>query len=101
MLLQTAGSLVAILALAGLAWWLKLGGTPRLASEADVARAANDRAKASEMEHAIRSHIRKHTEEDPVLYRKLSERLNEIFRPSAASRAILSTMSATAAMRWC
>jgi type I restriction enzyme R subunit len=26
-----------------------------------VARAANDRAKASEMEHAIRSHIRKHT----------------------------------------
>jgi hypothetical protein len=42
MLLQTAGSLVAILALAGLAWWLKLGGTPRLASEADVARAANE-----------------------------------------------------------
>ena len=45
-----------------------------------VARAANDRAKASEMEHAIRSHIRKHTEEDPVLYRKLSERLNEILK---------------------
>lgn len=45
-----------------------------------VARAASDRAKASEMEHAIRSHIRKHTDEDPVLYRKLSERLNEIFR---------------------
>jgi len=43
-----------------------------------VARAASDRAKASEMEHAIRSHIRKHTDEDPVLYRKLSERLNEI-----------------------
>ena len=34
-----------------------------------VARTANDRAKASEMEHAIRSHIRKHTDEDPVLYR--------------------------------
>jgi type I restriction enzyme R subunit len=32
------------------------------------------------MEHAIRSHIRKHTDEDPVLYRKLSERLNEILR---------------------
>ncbi len=45
-----------------------------------VARAANDRAKASEMEHAIRSHIRKHTEEDPVLYRKLSEHLNDILK---------------------
>lgn len=43
-----------------------------------VGRAANDRAKASEMEHAIRSHIRQHTDEDPVLYRKLSERLNDI-----------------------
>ncbi|MCX9157797.1 type I restriction endonuclease subunit R [Niveibacterium sp. 24ML] len=48
--------------------------------ETHVARAANDRAKASEMEHAIRSHIRKHTDEDPVLYRKLSERLNEILK---------------------
>jgi type I restriction enzyme R subunit len=45
-----------------------------------ISRTANDRAKASEMEHAIRSHIRKHTDEDPVLYRKLSERLNEILR---------------------
>ncbi|WP_114153319.1 type I restriction endonuclease subunit R [Chromobacterium haemolyticum] len=45
-----------------------------------LARSANDRAKASEMEHAIRSHIRKHTDEDPVLYRKLSERLNDILR---------------------
>ncbi len=43
-----------------------------------LARTVNDRAKASEMEHAIRSHIRKHVDEDPVLYRKLSERLNEI-----------------------
>ncbi len=43
-----------------------------------LARTVNDRAKASEMEHAIRSHIRKHTDEDPVLYRKLSERLNDI-----------------------
>ncbi|CCN23604.1 type I restriction endonuclease subunit R [Bordetella bronchiseptica] len=48
--------------------------------DAHVARSANDRAKASEMEHAIRSHIRKHTDEDPVLYRKLSERLNEILK---------------------
>lgn len=48
--------------------------------DAHVSRAASDRAKASEMEHAIRSHIRRHTDEDPVLYRKLSERLNEILR---------------------
>lgn len=45
-----------------------------------VARAANDRAKASEMEHAIRSHIRKHADEDPVLFRKLSERLSQILK---------------------
>ncbi|WP_087686260.1 type I restriction endonuclease subunit R [Pandoraea sp. PE-S2R-1] len=45
-----------------------------------LARAANERAKASEMEHAIRSHIRKHTDEDPVLYRKLSEHLNDILK---------------------
>ena len=45
-----------------------------------LSRQANDRAKASEMEHAIRSHIRKHLNEDPVLYRKLSERLNEILK---------------------
>ena len=45
-----------------------------------VARTANDRAKASEMEHAIRSHVREYTDEDPVLYRKLSERLNDILK---------------------
>lgn len=48
--------------------------------DTQVARAANDRAKASEMEHAIRSHIRQHTDEDPVLYRKLSEHLNDILK---------------------
>lgn len=42
LLLQTAGSLVAILALAGLAWWLKLGGAPRLDSEDAVRRAAGE-----------------------------------------------------------
>lgn len=42
LLVQTAGSLVAILALAGLAWWLKLGGTPRLDSEDAVRRAAGE-----------------------------------------------------------
>ncbi len=45
-----------------------------------LSRAANERAKASEMEHAIRSHIRKHVDEDPVLYRKLSERLSDILK---------------------
>ncbi len=48
--------------------------------DAHIGRTANKRAKASEMEHAIRSHIRKHTDEDPVLYRKLSERLNDILK---------------------
>jgi type I restriction enzyme R subunit len=46
--------------------------------EAHVRQQAGPRAKASEMEHAIRSHIRKHLDEDPVLYRKLSERLRDI-----------------------
>jgi hypothetical protein len=42
LLVQTAGSLVAILALAGLARWLKLGAAPRLASADDVRRAAGE-----------------------------------------------------------
>jgi hypothetical protein len=42
LLTQTAGSLVAILALAGLAWWLRLGGAPRLDSDAAVRRAAGE-----------------------------------------------------------
>lgn len=42
LVLQTAGSLVAILALAGIAWWLKLGGAPRLDSADAVARAAGE-----------------------------------------------------------
>lgn len=48
--------------------------------EKHVSRAVNDRAKASEMEHAIRSHIRGHADEDPVLYRKLSQRLSDILK---------------------
>ncbi|QIB50090.1 type I restriction endonuclease subunit R [Pseudomonas sp. OIL-1] len=48
--------------------------------ENQLARNVNDRAKASEMEHAIRSHVRKHADEDPVLFRKLSERLNELLK---------------------
>ena len=41
-------------------------------------RQVGERAMASEMEHAIRSHVRKHMDEDPVKYAKLSERLKEI-----------------------
>ncbi len=67
---------------------ISLGIDPKIPpiqlSDADfdshLGRAANDRAKASEMEHAIRSYIRKHLDEDPVLYRKLSERLNQILK---------------------
>jgi type I restriction enzyme R subunit len=43
-----------------------------------LAREPNDRAKASEMEHAIRAHIREHLDQDPVAYPKLSERLREV-----------------------
>lgn len=46
--------------------------------EQHVSRQASDRAKASEMEHAVRSHVRKHMDEDPVKYGKLSERLKEL-----------------------
>lgn len=43
-----------------------------------IGRQAGDRAKASEMEHAARSHVRKHLDEDPVKYGRLSERLEEL-----------------------
>jgi len=36
------------------------------------------KARASEMEHALRHHIRKHFDEDPVHYTKLSERLDAV-----------------------
>ena len=39
---------------------------------------ARHRAKASEMEHAMRFHIREHLDEDPVHYQKLSRRIDEI-----------------------
>jgi len=42
LVLQTAGSLAAILALAGLAGWMKLGGSPALDNEAAVRRAAGE-----------------------------------------------------------
>lgn len=40
----------------------------------------SDRAKASEMEHAARHHIRQHYEEDPTYYQSLSERLEGILK---------------------
>ena len=43
-----------------------------------VGQTAGSRAKASEMEHAIRSHIRKNLESDPVRFKKMSERLKQI-----------------------
>lgn len=45
---------------------------------AKVAGLPSARAKASEMEHAARHHIRTHLDEDPARYQKLSERLDEI-----------------------
>ena len=45
-----------------------------------VGKHASPRAKASEMEHAIRHHIRKNLDQDPVHYTKLSERLEAILR---------------------
>lgn len=43
-----------------------------------VDQASGNRAKASEMEHAIRSHIRKFYETDPVRFKKMSERLQQV-----------------------
>lgn len=42
LIFQTAGSLIAILVLAGIAYWLKLGGTPLLVSQEAVRRAAQE-----------------------------------------------------------
>ena len=46
--------------------------------EEHIRQQPSERAKASEMEHAARSHISKHMDEDPVYFGKLSERLEEI-----------------------
>ena len=40
----------------------------------------SEKAKASEMEHALRHHIRKNFDEDPARYTKLSERLDDILK---------------------
>jgi type I restriction enzyme R subunit len=46
--------------------------------DAKVADLPSARAKASEMEHAIRYHLREHWDEDPEHYDRLSERLEQI-----------------------
>jgi type I restriction enzyme R subunit len=43
-----------------------------------VRGAASNRTAASEMEHALRHHIREHLDEDPVYFSRLSERIDEI-----------------------
>ncbi|MFI8565178.1 type I restriction endonuclease subunit R [Rhodococcus sp. NPDC078407] len=47
---------------------------------AKVQGLTSDKAKASEMEHALRFHIRKNFDEDPARYSKLSERLDDILK---------------------
>jgi type I restriction enzyme R subunit len=44
----------------------------------EVERGKTPKAKASEMEHAIRKHLKVHFEEDPALYQKLSEKLEAL-----------------------
>ncbi len=48
--------------------------------DAHVDKQRSPRAKASEMEHALRYHIRKHFDEDPEYYERLSERLKGILK---------------------
>ena len=48
------------------------------AFHAHINETSSDRAKASEMEHALRHHIRSHVDEDPVYYGRLSERIDQI-----------------------
>ena len=50
-----------------------------------VAAMASPRTRASEMEHAIRHHINVHLVEDPVRYRRLSERLEQILAEHAGN----------------
>ena len=65
---------------------ISLGIDPRVAPialtdmefEEHIKQQPSERAKASEMAHAVRSHVSKHLDEDPVYFGKLSERLEEI-----------------------
>jgi type I restriction enzyme R subunit len=51
--------------------------------EEHVEAMGSPRARAAEMEFAARHHIRRHWQEDPVYYQKLSERLEEILQAYA------------------
>ncbi len=51
--------------------------------EEHVSGLPSPRAQAAEMEFATRHHIRRHWQEDPVYYQKLSERLEEILQTFA------------------
>lgn len=51
--------------------------------EEHVGRIRSLRAQAAEMEFAARHHLRRHFQEDPVYYQKLSQRLEEILRTFA------------------
>lgn len=52
----------------------------------EVAKLTSQDARASEMEHAIRHEISVHLVEDPVFYKRLSERLDEIIKERRQSR---------------
>lgn len=46
----------------------------------EVDKHTNPKAKASEMEHAIRKHCKVHFEEDPAFYARLSEKLDAVIQ---------------------
>jgi type I restriction enzyme R subunit len=52
--------------------------SPRFIKELDQNKSS--KAKASEMEHAIRKHCKVHFDEDPALYQKLSEKLESLIQ---------------------
>ena len=52
--------------------------SPRFIQELEQNKSA--KAKASEMEHAIRKHCKVHLDEDPVLYQKLSDKLEALIQ---------------------
>jgi len=52
--------------------------SPKFVTE--VEKNKSPKAKASEMEHAIRKHCKVHFEEDPALYAKLSEKLEALIQ---------------------
>ena len=47
---------------------------------AELEKSTSSRAKASEMEHAIRKHCKVHWDEDPALFQRLSEKLESLIK---------------------